>query len=146
MSLNELTPALEKVVYPTDSRLRPDIRKLENGDHDGAGAEKARLEDKQRESRKARKHKKGQEWTPRYGIKKYMMKLTNFVNLWARRVNSSFKIFHSHFEGIISSADLSLYLFIFFTFRFFVFSLTLKCVVGGMILNNLFLYMLPSRR
>lgn len=65
MSLNELTPALEKVMCPTDSRLRPDIRKLETGDHDGAGTEKARLEEKQRENRKSRKHKKSQEWTPR---------------------------------------------------------------------------------
>lgn len=66
MSLNELTPELEKIICPTDSRLRPDIRKLENGDQDGAAAEKSRLEEKQRETRKARKHKKGQEWTPRY--------------------------------------------------------------------------------
>ncbi|KAK9307627.1 hypothetical protein QLX08_002214 [Tetragonisca angustula] len=66
MSLNELTPEMEKVLCPTDSRLRPDIRKLENGDQDGAAAEKTRLEEKQRETRKARKHKKGEEWTPRW--------------------------------------------------------------------------------
>lgn len=65
MSLNELTPEMEKVVCSTDSRLRPDIRKLENGDQDGAAAEKTRLEEKQRETRKGRKHKKGEEWTPR---------------------------------------------------------------------------------
>lgn len=47
------------------SRLRPDIRKLELGDLDGAASEKTRLEEKQRESKKARKHKKGQEWIPR---------------------------------------------------------------------------------
>lgn len=56
---------MEKIICPTDSRLRPDIRKLENGDQDGAAAEKMRLEEKQRETRKSRKHKKGEEWTPR---------------------------------------------------------------------------------
>lgn len=66
MSLNELTSEMEKIICPTDSRLRPDIRKLENGDQDGAAAEKMRLEEKQRETRKSRKHKKGEEWTPRW--------------------------------------------------------------------------------
>nr|XP_033340691.1 oxysterol-binding protein-related protein 2 isoform X1 [Megalopta genalis] len=66
MSLNELLPELEKVICPTDSRLRPDIRKLENGDQDGAAAEKTRLEEKQRDMRKNRKHKKCQEYVPRW--------------------------------------------------------------------------------
>jgi len=47
-------------------RLRPDIRKLEEGDIDGAAAEKTRLEEKQRDARKARKGKKGLDWAPRY--------------------------------------------------------------------------------
>ncbi|KAG7205886.1 hypothetical protein KM043_007815 [Ampulex compressa] len=74
MSLNELEAGMMKTLCPTDSRLRPDIRKLENGDQDGAAAEKSRLEEKQRDSRKARKHKKGQDWTPRWfhsGINPY---------------------------------------------------------------------------
>ncbi|XP_076282460.1 oxysterol-binding protein-related protein 2 isoform X1 [Lasioglossum baleicum] len=66
MSLNELLPEMEKVICPTDSRLRPDIRKLENGDQDGAAAEKTRLEEKQREMRKNRKQKKGQDYVPRW--------------------------------------------------------------------------------
>lgn len=59
MSLNELEPHMEamKTLCPTDSRLRPDIRKLEEGDIDGAIAEKNRLEEKQRDARKARKAK-----------------------------------------------------------------------------------------
>lgn len=57
---------MESILCPTDSRLRPDIRKLEMGDQDGAASEKARLEEKQRDSRKARKHKKGSEYVPRY--------------------------------------------------------------------------------
>lgn len=66
MSLNELETDLLQVLCPTDSRLRPDIRRLENGDQDGAASEKARLEEKQRNARKARKQKKGNEYTPRY--------------------------------------------------------------------------------
>lgn len=45
-------------------RLRPDIRLLENGDIDGAANEKNRLEEKQREARKARKKGK-EDWKPR---------------------------------------------------------------------------------
>lgn len=61
MSLNEIEHHMkeENGFCHTDSRLRPDIRKLENGDLDGAIAEKNRLEEKQREARKARKAKKG---------------------------------------------------------------------------------------
>ncbi|XP_034946914.1 oxysterol-binding protein-related protein 2 [Chelonus insularis] len=58
MSLNELTDDLAQRICPTDSRLRPDIRKLEMGDPDGAASEKIRLEEKQRDSRKLKKHKK----------------------------------------------------------------------------------------
>ncbi|KAH0945648.1 hypothetical protein HN011_006237 [Eciton burchellii] len=66
MSLNELEPDMGKILCPTDSRLRPDIRKLETGDQDGAASEKIRLEEKQRDSRKARKHKKGHDYSPRW--------------------------------------------------------------------------------
>jgi len=38
-SLNEM----EEGVAPTDSRLRPDQRIMENGDFDGANADKVRL-------------------------------------------------------------------------------------------------------
>ncbi|XP_020287365.1 oxysterol-binding protein-related protein 2 [Pseudomyrmex gracilis] len=74
MSLNEIEPEMKKMLCPTDSRLRPDIRKLEMGDQDGAASEKARLEEKQRDTRKARKHKKGQEYAARWfqsGINPY---------------------------------------------------------------------------
>uniref|UniRef100_A0A146KXB4 Oxysterol-binding protein n=3 Tax=Lygus hesperus TaxID=30085 RepID=A0A146KXB4_LYGHE len=67
MSLNEMEPGMEKKICPTDCRLRPDIKKLENGDLDGAAAEKTRLEEQQRDARKARKGKKGSgEWKPRW--------------------------------------------------------------------------------
>ncbi|XP_043284717.1 oxysterol-binding protein-related protein 2 isoform X2 [Venturia canescens] len=66
MSLNEMDPGMGKTLCPTDSRLRPDIRKLEMGDQDGAAAEKIRLEEKQRDSRKTKKHKKGTDAIPRW--------------------------------------------------------------------------------
>ncbi|KAH8961162.1 hypothetical protein BDL97_05G036600 [Sphagnum fallax] len=48
ISLNELTPGLKEKLPPTDSRLRPDQRHLENGEYNDANAEKLRLERKQR--------------------------------------------------------------------------------------------------
>lgn len=51
MKLNELTPALAASLPRTDSRFRPDVRKLEEGDLDGAANEKQRLEERQREAR-----------------------------------------------------------------------------------------------
>lgn len=51
MRLNELTPELSLTLPRTDSRFRPDVRKLEEGDLDGAASEKQRLEEKQRAAR-----------------------------------------------------------------------------------------------
>lgn len=53
-----------QTLCPTDSRLRPDIRKLETGDIDGAAIEKTRLEEKQRDARKGMKARK-EEWKPK---------------------------------------------------------------------------------
>jgi oxysterol-binding protein-related protein 1/2 len=69
MALNEMESHMKppKTLCPTDSRNRPDIRKLEEGEIDEAIAEKNRLEEKQRDARKARKAKKGgDDWKPRY--------------------------------------------------------------------------------
>jgi hypothetical protein len=55
MGLNEWTEQDKNTrppLPPTDTRFRPDIRKMEEGDIDLAGQEKNRLEEKQRESRK----------------------------------------------------------------------------------------------
>ncbi|GER56033.1 oxysterol-binding family protein [Striga asiatica] len=49
VSLNELTSGLQKKLPPTDSRLRPDHRHLENGEYELANAEKLRLEQLQRQ-------------------------------------------------------------------------------------------------
>ncbi|XP_035527412.1 oxysterol-binding protein-related protein 1-like isoform X2 [Morone saxatilis] len=65
MHLNELEKSMEGVIPPTDSRLRPDIRAMENGDIDLASAEKKRLEEKQRMARKNR-NKSTDEWKTRW--------------------------------------------------------------------------------
>ncbi|KAK7079659.1 Oxysterol-binding protein-related protein 1 [Halocaridina rubra] len=65
MSLNEYNDEIKANLSPTDCRLRPDIRCLENGDIDNAATEKSRLEEKQREARKLRKKGK-EEWKSRW--------------------------------------------------------------------------------
>lgn len=64
MGLNEFEEGMATSLCPTDSRLRPDIRKLENGDLEGAAAEKTRLEEAQRDRDK--KKKKTNDFTPRW--------------------------------------------------------------------------------
>jgi hypothetical protein len=54
LQLNYFPKRLHSVVAPTDTRRRPDQRALENGDMKLAGAEKHRLEEKQRAVRKYR--------------------------------------------------------------------------------------------
>ncbi|CAG2166837.1 unnamed protein product, partial [Oppiella nova] len=63
MSLNQLTDALTARLPPTDSRFRPDVRKLEEGDLESAALEKNRLEEKQRDVRRQHKKKRHQ-WEP----------------------------------------------------------------------------------
>jgi len=67
MALNELTDDQKsgQQFPPTDSRFRPDIRKMEEGDIDLAGEEKNRLEEKQRETRRTME-KRREEWQPRW--------------------------------------------------------------------------------
>ncbi|KAI5095697.1 oxysterol-binding protein-related protein 2 isoform X1, partial [Silurus meridionalis] len=65
MMLNELAPGMEGVIAPTDCRLRPDIRAMENGDIDTASQEKERLEEKQRAARRERA-KDEEEWSNRW--------------------------------------------------------------------------------
>lgn len=57
MSLNEINKDSKSKLAPTDSRLRPDIRLLEEGDLNGSSNEKHRLEEKQREVRKLKRKK-----------------------------------------------------------------------------------------
>ncbi|KAK0142647.1 Oxysterol-binding protein-related protein 1 [Merluccius polli] len=65
MTLNELEPGMEGLLAPTDCRLRPDLKAMEDGDLDGASVEKERLEEKQRAARKERS-KDEEEWTTRW--------------------------------------------------------------------------------
>lgn len=51
-TLNEITAVEEEALPPTDSRLRPDQRLVEEGEIDKAEALKARLEERQRARRK----------------------------------------------------------------------------------------------
>ncbi|KAJ4712775.1 Oxysterol-binding protein [Melia azedarach] len=62
ITLNELTAGLQEKLPPTDSRLRPDQRHLENGEYERANAEKQRLEKRQRMSRKLQENG----WKPRW--------------------------------------------------------------------------------
>lgn len=62
MTLNELIPGLEEKLPPTDSRLRPDQRHLENGEYEKANEEKQRLERRQRMSRQIQESG----WRPRW--------------------------------------------------------------------------------
>ncbi|KAF9270440.1 hypothetical protein L218DRAFT_993055 [Marasmius fiardii PR-910] len=52
MTLNEITPDIAGKLPPTDSRLRPDVRALEEGNLDSAESEKSRIEEAQRERRR----------------------------------------------------------------------------------------------
>jgi len=65
MSLNECSSELRSLLCPTDSRMRPDQRAMEEGKYDLADSEKARLEAKQRETRKKRETE-NQEHIPRW--------------------------------------------------------------------------------
>ncbi|KAH9604642.1 hypothetical protein KSS87_016789 [Heliosperma pusillum] len=65
ITLNELTPGLKEKLPPTDSRLRPDQRYLENGEFEKANAEKLRLEQRQRQARKMQERG----WKPRWFAK-----------------------------------------------------------------------------
>ncbi|GFS41786.1 OSBP(oxysterol binding protein)-related protein 1C [Actinidia rufa] len=65
ITLNELTSQLKEKLPPTDSRLRPDQRCLENGEYDMANSEKLRLEQRQRQARKMQESG----WKPKWFAK-----------------------------------------------------------------------------
>jgi hypothetical protein len=67
-ALNDLTAIEDGHVAPTDSRLRPDQRALEDGDLDSAEALKARLEERQRARRRVLEEH-GEEYHPRWFTK-----------------------------------------------------------------------------
>ncbi|KAL2023139.1 hypothetical protein VTK56DRAFT_3745 [Thermocarpiscus australiensis] len=67
-SLNEITPVEKGKLPPTDSRLRPDQRLAEQGDLDRAEEWKVRLEEAQRQRRRAMEER-GEEYKPRWFVK-----------------------------------------------------------------------------
>ena len=65
VTLNAAPERLHKVLPPTDTRLRPDQRAMEDGEYDFAASEKTRLEEKQRAKRREREAN-GEEFVPRW--------------------------------------------------------------------------------
>ncbi|KAJ3229014.1 hypothetical protein HDU78_009322 [Chytriomyces hyalinus] len=65
VELNEVTPDIAPLLPPTDTRFRTDQRLYENGQIDAAEAEKLRLEQKQRDTRKYMEAQ-GFRWDPRW--------------------------------------------------------------------------------
>lgn len=65
ITLNSLTDSLQPQLPPTDTRLRPDQRAMEEGEYDFAATEKHRVEEKQRAKRREREAN-GDEYTPRW--------------------------------------------------------------------------------
>ena len=67
-SLNETTLRDQDKIAPTDSRFRPDQRAVEQGDNDKAELLKGKLEEGQRERRRATEEE-GTEWQPLWFVK-----------------------------------------------------------------------------
>jgi oxysterol-binding protein 1 len=65
LTLNDLPDQLRPWLSPTDTRLRPDQRAMEDGCYDFAATEKNRLEEKQRAKRKQREAR-GEEFVPHW--------------------------------------------------------------------------------
>lgn len=79
-SLNEITALEQGRSAPTDSRLRPDQRAMEEGDFGKAEEWKARLEEGQRARRKALEDQ-GADWVPRW----FLMTEGEGDDLWVAR-------------------------------------------------------------
>ena len=68
LTLNALPEKLRPILAPTDTRLRPDQRAMEDGQYDLAATEKNRVEEKQRAKRRERETS-GQEFKPKWFYK-----------------------------------------------------------------------------
>ncbi|KAF7592830.1 hypothetical protein BBP40_012365 [Aspergillus hancockii] len=65
ITLNALPEGLKQHLPPTDTRLRPDQRAMEEGEYDLAATEKHRVEEKQRAKRRERETQ-GEEYQPKF--------------------------------------------------------------------------------
>lgn len=102
-ALNEITENEDGFLSPTDSRLRPDQRLLEQGEVDKAEATKAKLEERQR-SRKKVRESHGQEWKPQFfekvgGEGEEMWRLKEKGGYWERRVKGDWGGVQEVFEA-----------------------------------------------
>ncbi|KAG6110174.1 hypothetical protein E4U13_005487 [Claviceps humidiphila] len=68
LTFNHIDDQLRPWLAPTDSRLRPDQRAMEDGEYDFAASEKTRLEEAQRARRKEREAR-GEEFSPAWFTK-----------------------------------------------------------------------------
>ncbi|GEQ66544.1 hypothetical protein JCM33374_g207 [Metschnikowia sp. JCM 33374] len=68
ITLNDINEKLKPWLAPTDTRLRPDQRAMEDGRYDEASAEKNRVEEKQRSARRQRELKR-ESFDPQWFIK-----------------------------------------------------------------------------
>ncbi|TVY59540.1 Oxysterol-binding protein-like protein, partial [Lachnellula suecica] len=68
VTLNDINPNLQPWLPPTDTRLRPDQRAMEDGRYDFAATEKNRVEEKQRARRREREER-GEEFAPNWFVK-----------------------------------------------------------------------------
>lgn len=68
LTLNAIPDKLKPVLPPTDTRLRPDQRAMEDGEYDFAAQEKNRVEEKQRAARRERENH-GEDWRPKWFAK-----------------------------------------------------------------------------
>ncbi|KAL9103407.1 MAG: hypothetical protein Q9163_001546 [Psora crenata] len=83
-SLNEVTSQEKDKLPPTDSRLRPDQRAAEDGDIDQAELLKVKLEEVQRQRRKAMEEQ-GIEWRPKWFEK---AEADNGEIVWVRKLGN----------------------------------------------------------
>jgi hypothetical protein len=101
-ALNEVTENEDGFLPPTDSRLRPDQRLLEQGEVDKAEAMKAKLEERQR-SRKKVRESHGNEWKPQFfeqvaGSSEELWRLKDKGGYWERRVKGDWNGVEEVFE------------------------------------------------
>lgn len=69
LTLNDINDNLKQWLAPTDTRLRPDQRLMEDGHFDEAAAEKHRVEEKQRAARRQREQNREQ-YKPKWFVKR----------------------------------------------------------------------------
>ena len=72
ITLNAPQPKLLPWLPPTDTRLRPDQRAMEDGEYDKAADEKHRVEEKQRAARRYRENNNLQ-YSPRWFTKEILL-------------------------------------------------------------------------